>query len=115
MDRPREATADLNESMGVLIIHLKYEALGEDGKLPSGGLIEAGGFLQTGTSEENYCACGYGYCSHIPASLLGRADRSRDGLHHASDPGNAHPGEQSKDYDYFSRQPAYRASGDTRW
>ncbi|MFL9952514.1 hypothetical protein PQR65_03780 [Paraburkholderia nemoris] len=115
MDRPREATANLNESMGVLIIDLKYDALGEDGKLPSGGLIEAGGFLQTGTSEENYCTCGYGYCSHIPASLLRRADRSHDGLLQASDPGDAHPGEQSKDYDYFNRQPAYRASGDTRW
>ena len=60
MDRPHKATADLNESMGVLIIRLEYEAVGEDGTLPSGGFIEVDGVFRTGTSEENYCTCGCG-------------------------------------------------------
>jgi hypothetical protein len=58
MDGPREATANLNESMDVLIIRLEYEAVREDGKLPSGGFIEVDGVFRTDTSEESCCMGG---------------------------------------------------------
>ena len=34
--KQHEATGDLNESIGMLIIHLEYEAVREDRQLPSG-------------------------------------------------------------------------------
>jgi hypothetical protein len=58
MDKQHEATGDLNESMGVLIIRLEYEAVREDGKLPSGGFIEVDDVYRTDASEDNYCVGG---------------------------------------------------------
>jgi hypothetical protein len=59
MDKQYEVSGDLNESMGVLIIRLEYEAVGKDGKLPSGGFIEVDDVCRTDASEDNYCVGGF--------------------------------------------------------
>jgi hypothetical protein len=41
--------------MGVLIIRVEYEAVREDGKLPSDGFIEVDDLCRTDASENNYC------------------------------------------------------------